>query len=182
MCRGARVARKAFRRKVRVLRRKGMAVSEAWWEAGYECSCRVRYVLFQIVCNNTIACLHCSETMSCVQIFKEMCFFIYCPLLPIIWTLDSIIRYAIRQRAIKRRKKQYRAKKAEKRKKKQDLFLSLDAYSRGTTDMLEFDPDNDPFNEGTRELGGKKGRKKGAKEKKKKGKHYTCTDDSTMLF
>ena len=45
MCRGARVARKAYRRKVRVLRRKGMAVSEAWWEAGYECTCRVRCVL-----------------------------------------------------------------------------------------------------------------------------------------
>ncbi|XP_065919343.1 hapless 2-like [Dysidea avara] len=155
MCRGACVARKSFRRKVRVLRRKGMAVSEAWWEAGYECSCRI------------------SETMSCVQIFKEMCFFIYCPLLPIIWTLDSIIRYAVRRRAIKQRKKQYRAKKADKRKKKQDLFLSLDAYSRGTTDMLEFDPDNDPFNEGTRDLGGKKAKKRGnTKDKKKRGKKY----------
>lgn len=47
MCRGARVARKAHRRKVRVLRRKGMAVSEAWWESGYECTCRVRYTLYE---------------------------------------------------------------------------------------------------------------------------------------
>ena len=176
------MARKSFRRKVRVLRRKGMAVSEAWWEAGYECSCRIRFVVFQIISNNTTVCLYYSETMSCVQIFKEMCFFIYCPLLPIIWTLDSIIRYAVRRRAIKQRKKQYRAKKADKRKKKQDLFLSLDAYSRGTTDMLEFDPDNDPFNEGTRDLGGKKAKKRGnTKDKKKRGKHHTCTNVSMTL-
>ena len=129
--------------------------------------------------NDTVV-LHYSETLSCVQIFKEMCFFIYCPLLPIFWTLDSIVRYAMRRHAIKRRKKRYRAKKAEKRKKKQDLFLSLDAYSRGTTDMLEFDPDDDPFNEyGTRHLGEKKSKKKKGdkKEKKLKGKHkcmYRC--------
>ena len=49
MCRGARVARKTHRRKVRVLRRKGMAVSEAWWESGYECTCRVRYVFMNLI-------------------------------------------------------------------------------------------------------------------------------------
>lgn len=99
-----------------------------------------------------------------------MCFFIYCPLLPIIWTLDSFIQFAVRQYKVKKRKQRYRAKRAAKRKKKDNLFLSLDAYSRGATDMLEFDPDDDHFNEGKRDLGGKKSdNKKEKREKRKKG-------------
>ena len=101
-----------------------------------------------------------------------MCFFIYCPLLPIIWVLDSVIRYSVRQYKVKKRKQRHRAKKAAKRKKKEDLFLSLDAYSRGTTDMLEFDPDDDHFNTENRDLGGKKPDKKpGKKEPRKRGGH-----------
>lgn len=102
-----------------------------------------------------------------------MCFFIYCPLLPIIWVLDSVIRYSVRQYKIKKRKQRHRAKKAAKRKKKEDLFLSLDAYSRGTTDMLEFDPDDDHFNVENRNLGGKKpdNKKPEKKEPPKKGSH-----------
>lgn len=99
-----------------------------------------------------------------------MCFFIYCPLLPIIWTLDSFIRFAVRQYRIKKRKQRYRAKRAAKRKKKEELFLSLDAYSRGTTDMLEFDPNDDQFNAQNRNLGGKKSdNKRDRKEPRKKG-------------
>ena len=120
----------------------------------------------------------CSETMSCVQIWKETCFFIYCPLLPIIWILDSFIRFAIRQYKVNQRKKRYRAKRAMKRKKKDDLFLSLDAYSRGTTDMLEFDQNDDYFDTDKRELGGKKSEgTKEKRERRKKGGHnykYTC--------
>ena len=85
-----------------------------------------------------------------------MCFFIYCPLLPIIWILDSFVRFGVRQYQIKKRKKRYRAKRAVKRKKKEELFLSLDAFSRGTTDMLEFDQNDDYFNTEKRDLGGKK--------------------------
>ena len=77
-------------------------------------------------------------------------------MLPIIWTLDSFIQFAVRQYKIKKRKKRYQAKRAVKRKKKEELFLSLDAYSRGATDMLEFDPNDDYFNTGDRDLGGKK--------------------------
>lgn len=99
-----------------------------------------------------------------------MCFFIYCPLLPIIWTLDSFIQFAVRQYKVKKRKKRYRAKRAVKRKKKEELFLSLDAYSRGTTDMLEFDPNDDYFNGENRDLGGKSSDKKKEKEKKERQK------------
>lgn len=96
-----------------------------------------------------------------------MCFFIYCPLLPIIWTLDSFIQFAVRQYKIKKRKKRYRAKRAVKRKKKEELFLSLDAYSRGTTDMVEFDEDY--FNVENRDLGGKKpANTKETRERRKK--------------
>ena len=120
----------------------------------------------------------CSDTLSCVQIWKEMCFFIYCPLLPIIWTLDSCIQFAVRQYKVEKRKKRHRAKRAMKRKKKDELFLSLDAYSRGATDMLEFDPDDDYFDAGKRDLGGKKpDNTKRKNERQKKGSQliYTCT-------
>ena len=101
----------------------------------------------------------------------------FCPLLPIIWILDSFIQFAIRQYKVNQRKKRYQAKKAMKRKKKDDLFLSLDAYSRGTTDMLEFDQNDDYFDTDKRELGGKKsdGTKEKRERRKKGGHNYRHT-------
>ena len=44
MCRGAKAARKVFRRKMRLLKRKGITPPEnaVWWQTKYECTCVVR--------------------------------------------------------------------------------------------------------------------------------------------
>ena len=44
MCRGAKAARKQFRRKMRLLKRKGITPPEnaVWWQTKYQCTCVVR--------------------------------------------------------------------------------------------------------------------------------------------
>lgn len=44
MCRGARQARRMYRKKLRVLKRRGAKTAKmlAWWEKGYTCTCVVR--------------------------------------------------------------------------------------------------------------------------------------------
>ena len=46
MCRGAKAARRLFRRKMRLLKRKGITPPEnaIWWQTKYECTCVVRCI------------------------------------------------------------------------------------------------------------------------------------------
>ena len=52
MCSGAKQARRAHRRQMRINKRKGMKTQTAWFEKPYTCTCQVRCVLiYMLVCS-----------------------------------------------------------------------------------------------------------------------------------
>ena len=91
-------------------------------------------ILFRTILTRFILFLYTyanRETKTILEIIKGTCFFLYCPLLPIVWILQFAIDQLKRRRRRQRRKKAYRAAKAKKRAGKKTEFLSMDDYSRG---------------------------------------------------
>lgn len=74
-----------------------------------------------------------------MEIIKATFFFIYCPLLPLWWSLEILFEWLMRKRRRQRRLKEYRSKKAEKQKKKEDTYLMVDEFSRGIKQKMVVD-------------------------------------------
>ncbi len=70
-------------------------------------------------------------TKSILGILKGLFFFIYCPLLPLWWSLEIVYEWYMRRRARQRRKIEFRAKKEAKQMEDKDKYLLLDKYTRG---------------------------------------------------
>ena len=88
------------------------------------------------------------DTQNVIEIFKGLCFFVYCPLLPLWWILEFFIEWIMRKRRRERRRKKFIKKKADKRSKDENTYLMLDKYTRGTTEkkMIDFNEEKKKTN------------------------------------
>jgi hypothetical protein len=129
-CKGAKRARRIFRKRLRVMKRRGVPASRLqglWWEKPYNCTCVVK------------------KKNDLLEICKGLFFFLYCPLLPLWWSMDFFIRYTIRCIRRRRRMREYKKKKALKQEKKdkrfKEQYLLVDEYSRGAKErkFVNFD-------------------------------------------
>ena len=113
MCDGAKFMRRVHRKLMRTMKRAGRMKDRPWWSRPYNCTCKVK------------------DQMPCVKICLGLFFFIYCPFIPLWWLLEFCFKFVKRKWRRRRRIKKFRAERAERETKKQQIYLHLDQYSRG---------------------------------------------------
>lgn len=79
--------------------------------------------------------------MPCWQIIKGVCFFYYCPFLPLCWGLQFFYYWAKRKWRRHKRKKKFRETRAALDAQKHNTYLHLDRYSRGKVEKEILDLD-----------------------------------------
>lgn len=146
MCSGAKQARRAHRKQMRINKRKGIKSETAWFQKPYTCTCQVRCVSIQaakcvFIAADCYGLVPSRDTKPLLVICKELFFFIYCPLLPLWWILDFMWEYSRRKWRRHKRKKRFREKRAARRAQKEKTYLMLDQFTRGKVErqIIDFD-------------------------------------------
>ena len=84
-----------------------------------------------------------SNTKSVLEICKGVCFFIYCPLLPLWWIVEWVFTMIRRKLRQARRRKVLEKRRAQQKDKEHKTFLMLDKFTRGAVEKRVFDFDEE---------------------------------------